>query len=336
VIPSPPIPFGSPPAWLGSLAGRHVVVSGADGFIGSHVVHHALAAGARVTAVCAKEPWRLHEVDGPRLALVHVRSGEWWTGEFRNALESLLAEADGLVLLLYEPPPRDASNLDRLSHELSVNAAGAHRLAELAVRYGVPVVFASSAEVYGGRRENPVTEQVTPHPATPYARAKLEAERLLEEAVAANGSAFALRIATAFGPGENGPRAIPSFIRALGQGERAIVHGDGGDVRDYVHVSDIASAVVNAVELARERHVGTTVVNVGSGVGRPTLDVLRAVAAAMGRRAEPTFEPAARPPSRLVLDTSRARERLGFEARTDFDVAVAEEADWLLASLGCR
>jgi UDP-glucose 4-epimerase len=308
----PPPRSAYAPAWLADLSGLHLAVLGADGFIGSHAVRLALGAGARVRGLCVKEPWRLLDLDSPRLTIEPVPDGRWWECDFREQL----AGADVLTMLAYEPPPGE----NRLEHELSVNTAGAERVAGVAAGAGARVVFASSADVYGPWHEAPVSEDTDPSPATPYAKAKLEAERRLAEK-----GALSLRIATVFGPGEDGPRAIPSFARALSAGKRPTIHGDGSDLRDYVHVADAAAAILNGAVAG----TADPVVNVGSGVGRSTLDVLRLVRSAMDVDVEPVFAPRSRPESRLVLRTERARKLLGFDPRSDFDAALEEEVEWL-------
>lgn len=290
------------------------MVLGADGFIGSHVARIALGAGAHVSGICVKEPWRLADVGSPQLRLERLPGGLWW----EDQLEEHLAGAGALALLAYEPP----RNENRLEHELSVNTAGAERVAVAASAARVRVIFASSADVYGPWHEAPVSEETAPSPATPYAQAKLEAERRL-----AGMGAVSLRIATVFGPGEDGPRAIPSFVRALRAGEKPMIHGDGSDLRDYIHVVDVAAAILNAAF----GPPGDAVVNIGSGMGRTTVDVFRMVCRAMAATAEPEFAPRSRPQSRLVLRSERARNLLGFDPRTDFEAALAEEVEWLAA-----
>lgn len=302
----PPPRSAYTPSWLGDLSGLRVTVLGADGFIGSHVVRLALSSGADVEAICVKDPWRLAD-----LSLDSVRCRTWWKSE------DLSPAGDALILLGYEPPAGD----DRLEHELSVNAGGAERVA---ARARGRIVFASSADVYGPWHDAPVTEETPAEPATPYAQAKLEAERRL--------SAFdcvSLRIATVFGSGENGPRAIPSFVRALRAGGRPVVHGDGSDVRDYVHVVDVAGALLAAAA----RPTRQRVLNVGSGTGRSTTEILRDVCAALGAPADAEHAPATRPPSRLVVDPGRVAEAYGFVPRPDFSAALDEEVNWLVSHL---
>lgn len=304
---SPPSSLTYSPAWLRECKGTSIAVVGADGFIGSHVVSSALAAGARVRAICAKDPWRLSALE----VEPEVRP-RWW--EFDDL------EVDAVALVAYEPPASYEPDA-WLAHELEVNTAGAVEVARTDAR----LVFASSADVYGPWFDEPVSEEVEPQPATPYARAKLTAERQMAEVTA---DCALLRLATVYGPSEHARRAIPVFIAALARGEEPVVHGDGSDVRDYVYVGDVAAAVVNAC-----CGPGSGVLNLGSGTGRSTLDVLRSVATAMGVSSEPRFEPAARVSSRLVLKSGRARSELAFAPRPDFEAALAEEAEWLVPTL---
>ncbi len=313
------------PRFLESLDGRHVIVLGADGFIGSHVVRAALAAGGHVDALCIKDPWRLRDLaEAERLRLEFVPEGRWWEASYSDALSGALDETAALVLLAYEPPASGPEEM-RLRHELDVNAAGTARIAAAAADSGCRAVFTSSADVYGPWHTEPVSESATPRPVTPYAHAKLEAERLLARSHAV-GSAVSLRLSTVFGLGEDGPRAIPSFVRALARGEAPVVHGEGADVRDYVHVSDVAGAIVNACVRSLE---GERALNVGSGTGRTTLDILNYVKEAMKIDREPRLEPANRPRSRLVLEIERARSVLSFAPNPDFAGALREEVRWL-------
>jgi UDP-glucose 4-epimerase len=297
-----------------------LAVVGADGFIGSAVARRALADGGSVTAVCVKDPWRLAEaIDEPGLRIVRVPSGRWWEAGSVAELAPAIERSDGVALLAYTPP---SGERPPLAGERAVNVAGAEAIGGIAAEIGRPLVFASSADVYGDWHDEPVDELATPRPRTPYARAKLEAEECLR--AVAGPQIGILRLSTVFGRGEDGPRAIPSFIRSLLKGEAPVVHGDGTDTKDYIHVDDVAGAIVAAC-----RRPPSMPINVGSGVGRTTREVLEAVARALGVEARARHMASPRAPSRLVLHNARARLRLGLDPRRDFVAALGEEAEWL-------
>ena len=294
-----------------------LLVTGAQGFIGSHVLEVAHRLGvARVVAVCATPPWRWSPQD-PRF-VVHVLSRPWWGAD--EEIGELSQDADAAVLLDYTPPPRRA---DPLLHERDVNAGGTAKLAAAIARSGTRVVVASSAEVYAGTMSGALDEQVSVDPRTPYGWAKSKMEQMVADAV---GRGTSLRIATTFGAGETRHRAIPAFATALLGGRRPVVHGRGDDVRDYIHVDDVARACVLA---AADEPDQWTTYNVGTGQGRSTNEVLATVAAAVGVPARPLHVPPLRPPRTLVLDSGAIGRALGFVATTPFAAGVTDEVAWL-------
>ena len=299
-------------------AAPRLVVLGANGFIGHAVVREALAGGFGVTALCTGDAWRL---EGIEAECIDARDS-WWTVPFGDALRGLLEGAAALVVLAYRPPPKGASAAERAEHEAAVNVAGVRVASAAAAAEGTRVVFSSSASVYGFWRDDPVDECAPPRPATPYAQAKLEAEAVV---AAADVASTSLRLATVYGPGELGRRAIPRFLTSVLRDRTISIDGDGSDVHDYVAVSDVARAAVAAAFVPSPPRV----VNIGSGVGRTTNEVAAAVAEAVGVTPVTRHAPNPRPPSRIVLDVSLARQCLRFEPQTDFVAAIRLEAAWL-------
>jgi UDP-glucose 4-epimerase len=301
------------------MSAAPLVVLGAGGFIGHAVVREALSSGARVKAICTGDPWRLQEME--REVEIHIHT-PWWTQAFAHELRELLRPAAALILLAYCPPPHGSTDAQRAEHEDSVNTAGVRIACTAAASEGRRVVFSSSADIYGSWHEDPVDESSVPRPHTPYAAAKLEAEAIVAEASVPSSS---LRIATVYGPGETGHRAIPTFITGLLRDEALTLHGDGSDVRDYVAVTDVAKALIAVALMSRPPRL----VNIGSGVGRTTRDVALSVGKAVGK--EPTFRYSAtlRTPSRLVLDISLARRSFGFDPETDIGTVLHEELPWI-------
>lgn len=302
-----------------SAPNRRYVVLGADGFIGSAVVRAALDKGADVIALCVRNPWRLAHIGDKRLE--RVPAPDWTEAAFAEQLRNILKGADAFIHLGYLPPPAGLDLLARLGYERVVNTGATLALA--AAAGDVPVVFASSADVYGSWQDSAVSEDTEPNPSTPYAFAKLESERVLGE------RPTVLRVSTVYGPGEVVPRAIPSFIKAVLGGGTAVLHGGGLDVKDYVPLEAVASAFVAAAQAPGDE---PRVFNISSGVGRSTAAVLDAVSAALGTMPAVNDVPSPRAPSHLVVSPQRALAELGFDPEADFDAGLRAEAAWLDAN----
>ena len=149
-----------------------------------------------------------------------------------------------------------------------INVGGTVALLEACRDVGVRrVVFASSATVYGDQKVKPVSEELSPHPAVPYAVSKLAAERyLFTIGRLENFETVALRIFNAYGPGQPLPPAhapvIPLFMHQILGGGSVVVFGDGAQSRDFVYIDDVVDALVSA---GSATGVNQQVINVGSG-----------------------------------------------------------------------
>ena len=231
-----------------------------------------------------------------------------------------------------------------------VNVAGTTSLLTVMRERGVGrLVFSSSAAVYGqGDRSalETIPEAAAKAPASPYGDTKLAAEWMIAAQCRAYGlTAVALRYFNAAGADPAGligeahepeTHLIPLAIAAaLGDGKPLTVFGqdfdtpDGTCLRDYIHVSDLAAAHVAA--LGVELPAGAfEAVNVGTGQGRSVMEVVEAVGKAVGRAVPHSVGPRrdGDPPS-LVADPSRARERLGWNARhSSLDEIVVDALRW--------
>ena len=302
------------------MSPRYVVL-GADGFIGNAVVRAALTQGAEVVALCVREPWRLADVSDTNCT--RVAAPGWHEPGFADQLRACLGEADALIHLAYQPPPASLGLAAKADFERRVNLSATAALAKAAG--DVPMVFASSADVYGSGQGAPVTEETDPEPITPYAAAKLEAELALGD------RSTALRVSTVYGPGELVPRAIPSFIKAVLGSRTAVLHAGGRDVKDYVPLDAVADAFVAAAQMSRDTR---DIFNISSGIGRSTAAVLDAVSRTLGAVPEIDDVPSPRAPTHLVVSPERARAALGFEPDRDFEDGIRAEAAWLDSNRG--
>jgi ADP-L-glycero-D-manno-heptose 6-epimerase len=221
----------------------------------------------------------------------------------------------------------DSTIWDR-DYMLERNVGDCDRVLEVAEQVGARVVFASSAAVYGNGPA-PMRETQPPQPHNPYALSKLMMERHAEQARARGVSVLALRFFNVYGPGEAHKQRSASMVfqiyRALSQGEPARVFRDGSQRRDFIHVDDVATAVLAAIDSDVDG-----VLNIGSG--RPTTfnELVAVIADAAGASGQVEYldEPAWEYQRQTWASTQLAERQLGFRARPIADgvrdfVAVA-------------
>lgn len=302
------------------------VVTGGLGFIGSCLARHLIKLGHEAKVVDARSPAGI-AVPGAECVRADVTD--------RDAVRPLVRAADGVFHLaaLTSAP----ESVARPAEYKRVNVGGTLTVLGAAASAAVPVVLASSAAVYGNagdRARRPLGEDAACEPANPYGATKLECERILSSRMRGGPpphsfppAAVSLRLFNAYGPAPPGAAStgvVARFAARLAARLRPAVSGDGLQVRDLVHVEDIARAFVGAMRLASSsspRH--HSVFNIGTGHGTTVVGLARAMARAAGldgSRAEPEFGPAVQGDvAYSVADPRRAASDLGWSASVALD-----------------
>jgi UDP-glucose 4-epimerase len=187
------------------------------------------------------------------------------------------------------------------------------------------VVFISSGAIYGSQSEQPLKEEVTPNPSSPYAVSKLAAEYYVRTIGALWGmETVNLRVFNAYGPGQQLPPVytpvIPNFLRQAVLEGTIIIHGEGNQTRDYVYKDDVVRAMVAA---AIAPDVNQLTINVGSGRDVSVRDLARMVLEATGKQPETMFNQRTDPgPDRMCADLTRAREKLGYQPQISLEDGI--------------
>jgi UDP-glucose 4-epimerase len=266
------------PTTTSSLTDKRVLVTGGAGFIGSHIVETLLAAGSRVEVLDNLSAGSQANVPaGVPLHIADVRSA----ADLRRALsgDRWHAIVHCAAQTSVERSMKDPA-LDR-----DVNVTGTRLLAEAAKVAGVPrFVFVSSGGAIYGETQDAATEMTPPAPRSYYGMHKYVAE----EFVRASGLGFAIiRPSNVYGrrqraDAEGGVIAI--FADLIRRGEPLVIHGDGSQVRDFVHVSDAVQAVLAGIQTSND-----VIWNVGSGVATTIINLAHEMAAAGGRPLAVTF-----------------------------------------------
>jgi UDP-glucose 4-epimerase len=308
------------------LTGKKVLVTGATGFVGSHLVERLVYLGADVVAAGAGLGWRPVV---PNLAhqgrVRFIRLQALWSPSSLRRLEPALAGVEYVVHLGYSMP-RGNTVLEKALDDGVKNVLGTLQLVR-----GLPasvsrICFASSASVYGAVTDHPVKETACPHPSTIYAIGKVAAEGYLRQHAEESLLAVAiLRYATVYGTLETDPRAIPNFIRQVLAGKSPVVNADGQDTRDYVHVSDVVHATLLALCVQTN---GASVYNVGSGRGYTTRDIAERIIRLTGKKLQPVYKPEGQPSDGVVCNISRAHSDLGYQPQVDLEDGLRDEIKW--------
>jgi UDP-glucuronate 4-epimerase len=295
------------------------VVTGAAGFIGSHLSEALLAAGHDVVAIdCFADYY------DP--ALKEENAAGFPVERLDLAAEPLdFSGADGVFHLAAQPGVRSFGDVFALY--MRQNVLASQRVFEAAARDGARVVFASSSSVYGEAERYPTPEGVTPAPLSPYGITKVAAEQLAHAYAAGFGlDAVVLRYFNAFGPRQRPDMAFTRIASALVDGRPFDLYGDGRQTRGFTYVGDIVSATVAAMER------GSGTYNVGGGTEASLLETIAVLEGFAGRRLEIREQPAAPGDQRRTsADTSRIRAELGWTPQVSLEEGLRAQWEWVSA-----
>jgi nucleoside-diphosphate-sugar epimerase len=310
------------------------VVTGAAGFIGSHLCEELLAQGHRVTGLDAFIPYYPRAVKERNQArALHHPGYSFHAVDLRSdPLEPLLADAEVVFHLAAMPGlVRSWTDFDGY---WTCNVLATQRLLEALVRAGGRprrLLYASTSSVYG--RFGSGDETLPVKPVSPYGVTKLAAEHLCRAYAEAHGlPVVALRYFSVYGPRQRPDMGYHRFIQALLRDEPVVVYGDGQQVRGNTYVADCVAATLAAVE-ARP---GETY-NVGGGETATVWEILGHLEALAGRPAKVRQQPARAGDQRYTFaDTTRLRAHLGWEPATGLAEGLARQWEWQAGALaGC-
>lgn len=202
-----------------------------------------------------------------------------------------------------------------------VNVGGTVTLMEAMRDVGVRrVVFISSGAVYGEQPSQPLFENATPFPRSPYAVSKLSAEYYIRTIGLLWGiETVVLRVFNAYGPGQHLPPVhapvIPYFLRQSCHNGTLVLHGEGQQTRDYVYLEDVVNAMVAA---STAPDVNQKVINVGSGTETSVRDLVNLVLEVTGGKPEIVYNPRNEGiPRHMRADLTLAEQLLGYHPAVD-------------------
>ncbi|MFC8093039.1 GDP-mannose 4,6-dehydratase [Streptomyces sp. NPDC057301] len=316
--------------------GRTVLVTGAEGFIGSTLVDLLVSRGARVRAFVHYKPYGHKGHLASYLADPHSPV-EMLAGDVRDA-GRVMDAVEGcdtvfhLAALIGIPYSYDSPGA-----YVQTNMVGTENVAEACRRHQVRrLVHTSTSEVYGTARTAPISEDHPLQPQSPYSASKIGADMM----ALSHWHAFELPVTVVrpfntYGPRQSARAVIPTILSQLHAGARQIKLGSLTPTRDFTYVTDTAHGFLALA--ACDRALGHAV-NLGTGQEISVGDLAKALINASGRDAEIVVDPGRLRPTgsevhRLLSDNSRAREWAGWEPRVPLEEGLRRTSDWVADNL---
>jgi UDP-glucuronate 4-epimerase len=310
-----------------------LLVTGAAGFIGSHLIGALLSQGDEVVGVDNFDTFYPRAMKERNLAEVGRRPGL----SFREhdildvaAMRERLTPDTVIVHLAAKAGVRP-SLADPVGYARA-NVTGTAAVLEAARQAGVSrLVFGSSSSVYGDSTPAPFREDATAvAPVSPYAATKRAAELLLSAVAPMYGlRAASLRFFTVYGPRQRPDLAIHAFTRKMVEGRTLTVFGDGTQARDYTYCDDIIAGVLAAIRWTATAPVGVDTFNLGGNRAVSTGDMVAEIAQALG--VQPKVEWAPMQPGdvqRTAADLTKSNAVLGYTPKTSFPEGVRRFVQW--------
>jgi nucleoside-diphosphate-sugar epimerase len=294
-------------------------VTGAAGFVGSHLCHELVRQGHEVVGIdCFTDYY------DPALKEENARGLEIRRLDLaRHELD--LSEFRGVFHLAGQPGVRSFGDVFGIYLERNVLAS--QRLFEAAARADVRVVFSSSSSIYGDAESYPTPETARPRPLSPYGITKLACEQLVRAYERSFGlECVVLRYFNAFGPRQRPDMAFARIVSALAEDRPWELFGDGSQTRSWTYVADVVAATTAAMD------GGTGTYNVGGGVEASLRDAIAVFEEAAGRKLEIRERPAVPGDQRRTnADVSRIRRELGWRPQVSLEDGVRAQWDWAQA-----
>jgi UDP-glucuronate 4-epimerase len=311
---------------------ERVLVTGAAGFIGSHVCEALVARGDDVVGVDNFDPFYARGIKERNLETLR-RGARFRFVEADVVRDPLPVEGAGAVLHLAAKPGVRPSLEDPAAYS-EANVTGTVRVFEAARRAGVTrVVFGSSSSVYGDATPAPFAEDAPAvSPISPYAASKRAGELMAHAFAHLHGMRIAcLRFFTVYGPRQRPDLAIHRFTDSVARGRPLRMHGDGSSERDYTYITDCVDGVLSAVAwTGRPGPAGIAPpINIGGGA-RVRLDrLIELIERALGQKAKIERHPDQPGDVRLTAaDLRRAERELGYRPKVGIEEGLRLFVRW--------
>jgi UDP-glucose 4-epimerase len=305
---------------------KHICVIGGSGFIGGYVVRRLLATGRKVTVVGRKNisPF------GDEVTYLYKADNR------PDRLLSELKDIEEVIDLSYSTTPK--TSFENPVQDIIENLQVTVELLEQLIKSNIKklIYVSSGGTVYGQAASTPITEDHRTYPLSPYGITKLAIEKYCQMYHGIHKLPVTIvRPANAYGEGQiafRGQGFIATAIATIIKGEDIKIYGAEGTIRDYIHADDIAAGIISALDHGEPGEC----YNIGSGIGRSNIEVVRAlesILGASGYKCNYQYLPH-RPfdVNTNILDSSKLKSVSGWEPAVDFNTGLSKTIQWYLSN----
>lgn len=309
----------------------NILVTGAAGFIGSHVCKYFAGQGHHVTGLDNFDPFYPRKFKELNLDQLKQLAGfSFYEADIRNskALQDIFSgnKIDVVIHLAAKAGVRPS--IESIGEYYDVNINGTVCLLEAMKAHGVKkMLFASSSSVYGNNPKVPFSEtDPVDNPISPYASTKKSGELLCHVYTHLHGfDITCLRFFTVFGPGQRPDLAIHKFARLIDEGKPIPFFGDGSTARDYTFIDDI----VNGISCAFNNIDGFRIYNLGESRVIDLKKMVATIEKSLGKSAALNKLPMQQGDVNITYaDVSKAKEEIGYNPKYDFETGINKFVEW--------
>ena len=287
-------------------------VTGGAGFVGNNITRLLVSKGYSVVVIDNLHTGKKENLEGV------LEKIEFYQIDIRNynEMEKILKNVDGIfhqaaLTIVNE-------SFEKTKEYFDVNVKGTENIFKIAEKFKKKVVYASSSSIYGDSKQIPIKENSDRNPINPYGQTKLEDEFLAEKYANRGLDVIGLRYFNIFGKGQTGSYAgvITQFMRKLNELKRPIIFGNGLQIRDFIHVSDIAEANLSAM-LSK---TNSGFFNIGTGVGTKIIDLAKIMIKIFDNKFEPIFQDSLKGDVKISqADIILAKKMINWESKIELE-----------------
>jgi nucleoside-diphosphate-sugar epimerase len=287
-------------------------VTGGAGFVGNNIVRLLISKGHSVVVIDNLHTGKKENLEG---VLEKIEFHEIDIRDY-NEMEKILEQVDGIfheaALTIVQ------ESFDKTKEYFDVNVKGTENIFKIAEKFKKKVVYASSSSIYGDTEQIVIKESSIRNPINPYGQTKLEDEFLAEKYVSKGLEVIGLRYFNIFGKGQTGSYAgvITQFMRKLNDKKSPIIFGDGLQIRDFIHVSDIAEANLSAML----SNTNSGFFNIGTGIGTKIVDLAKIMIKIFDEKFEPVFQDSLKGDVKISqADMTLTKKMINWESKIELE-----------------